>query len=151
MAFIDRAAVTFDLWNTLIFEFDNKLNSRKRRELRTEYSLDALRGLGESLEWVKFHEIFGDLADEITAGHDGGTDAHFHKWVELGLSLIDPDLPHRLGGSGITHVGDAIDIRIRDLSQDHILYAEDELREELGNDFDIINEGTHIHIEYDPD
>ena len=26
----------------------------------------------------------------------------------------------------------------------------DELKEELGPDYDIINEGTHIHIEYDP-
>ena len=109
MVSIDRAAVTFDLWNTLIFEFDNKLNSRKRRELRTEYSLDALRGLGESLEWVKFHETFGDLAEEITAGHDAGTDSHFHKWIYLGLSRIDRDLPERIGDSGVADVASAID------------------------------------------
>ena len=109
MVSIDRAAVTFDLWNTLIFEFDNKLNSTKRRELRTEYSLDALRGLGESLEWVKFHETFGDLAEEITAGHDAGTDSHFHKWIYLGLSRIDRDLPERIGDSGVADVASAID------------------------------------------
>ena len=109
MASIDRAAVTFDLWKTLIFEYGNKSNSSKRAELRTEYSLDALRDLGEPVDQARFHKIFVDMAEEITLGHDSGTDAHFHKWVELGLSRIDHDLPYRIGGSGITHVGDAID------------------------------------------
>ena len=109
MLFTDRAAVTFDLWNTLIFEFGDKLKSRTRRELRTEYSLDALRGFGESLDRVKFHEIFGDLADEITAGHDDGTDSHFQQWIRLGLSRIDRDLPERIGDSGVADVASAID------------------------------------------
>ncbi|GIT58214.1 MAG: hypothetical protein Ct9H300mP19_01620 [Dehalococcoidia bacterium] len=68
--------------------------------------LSEIWGAGDQ---ARFHKIFVDMAEEITLGHDSGTDAHFHKWVELGLSRIDPDLPYRIGGSGITQVGDAID------------------------------------------
>jgi len=44
----------------------------------------------------------------------------------------------------------AIDIRIRHLEQDEIQLVLNYLRKKLGEDYDVILESDHIHIEYDP-
>jgi hypothetical protein len=46
--------------------------------------------------------------------------------------------------------GNAIDLRTRDLTREQIAAIVEQLREELGDDYDVIFEGDHIHIEYDP-
>jgi len=46
--------------------------------------------------------------------------------------------------------GDAIDLRTRDLSAHQIKEAVKQLREALGKKYQVIDEGDHIHIEYDP-
>ena len=103
------AAVTFDLWRTLIFEFGKKENSAQRRELRADYGVAALAELGESVDRALFHRIFVDLSDDITAGHDEESDSHYGEWIRLGLSRIDNKLPDRIGVFGITAVGEAVD------------------------------------------
>ena len=103
------AAVTFDLWRTLIFEFGKKENSAQRRELRADYGVEALAGIGESVDRADFFKVFVDLSDDITAGHDDETDSHFGEWIRLGLSRIDSGLPDRIGVFGIATVGAAID------------------------------------------
>jgi len=108
------AAVTFDLWRTLIFEFGKKENSERRRGLRTEYSLDALESLGEQVDRQEFFSTFVALSDEITSRHDGGFDQPYLKWVEAGLRRIDSDLPTKIGSEGIKAVGDAIDAAFMD-------------------------------------
>lgn len=47
--------------------------------------------------------------------------------------------------------GAAIDLRTRDLNIAQKVDYAAALREVLGDDFDIVIEPSHIHIEYDPD
>lgn len=55
-------------------------------------------------------------------------------------------------GRGSRHfVGFAIDVRHRELSAERQQLAVQMLRERLGEDFDVVLEPTHIHIEFDPD
>lgn len=103
------AAVTFDLWRTLIFEYGKKENSEQRRELRAEYAADYLNGIGKSVQKSVIYDTFNALTDDITAGHDNGFDKHFGEWIHLGLSRIDPELPDRIGLTGLVEVGNAID------------------------------------------
>ena len=44
--------------------------------------------------------------------------------------------------------GKALDFRIWGVKDVDAL--RDEIKAELGKDYDVINEGTHIHVEYDP-
>jgi RHS repeat-associated protein len=46
--------------------------------------------------------------------------------------------------------GNAVDLRTRDLSSFTRQQATTRLRQELGADYRVIDEGDHIHIEYDP-
>ncbi len=46
--------------------------------------------------------------------------------------------------------GDAIDFRTRDLTDDQRRRVRDLLAESLGDDYDVLDEGDHIHIEFDP-
>jgi hypothetical protein len=46
--------------------------------------------------------------------------------------------------------GEAIDLRTRDLTSSQVDRLVNELRRTLGSDFDVIREGDHIHLEYDP-
>ena len=46
------------------------------------------------------------------------------------------------------YTGDAVDIRNRDMRLP--VYTARKLGDELGNDFDVVYEKDHIHIEYDP-
>lgn len=103
------AAVTFDLWRTLIFEFGKKENSAQRRELRADYGVAALAEMGESVDRADFYKVFVDISNEITTAHDNETDLHFGQWIRLGLSRIDSELPSRIGIFGISTVGSAID------------------------------------------
>lgn len=103
------AAVTFDLWRTLIFEFGKKENSALRRELRADYGVAALAEMGESIDRAKFHRVFVELSDDITAGHDDEKDLHFGQWIRLGLERLDGGLPDRIGIFGVTEVGAAVD------------------------------------------
>ena len=102
-------AVTFDLWQTLIFEPDGLSVSAHRRELRADYGVAALAEMGESVDRAEFYRVFVDLSEDITAGHDDEKDSHFGEWIRLGLSRIDKELPDRIGVFGITEVGAAID------------------------------------------
>lgn len=53
--------------------------------------------------------------------------------------------------SGSLHYsGNAVDLRIRDLFNDQRQCVTERLRDALGSDYDVINEGDHIHVEYDP-
>ena len=48
------------------------------------------------------------------------------------------------------YVGKAIDLRTRDLPSLKVVQLVYALRAWLGEDFDVIDEGDHIHVEYDP-
>lgn len=46
--------------------------------------------------------------------------------------------------------GNAIDLRRRHLTSDELTNIYNKLANTLGDDYDVIIETTHIHIEYDP-
>jgi D-alanyl-D-alanine dipeptidase len=46
--------------------------------------------------------------------------------------------------------GNAVDLRTRDLTEEQRTDFASRLADELGEDYDVINEGDHIHCEYDP-
>lgn len=48
------------------------------------------------------------------------------------------------------YVGKAVDLRTRDLTSLQVVQLLGSLRAWLGEDFDVIDEGDHIHVEYDP-
>jgi FMN phosphatase YigB (HAD superfamily) len=109
MALSQRAAVMFDLWNTLIFEPGNLENSELRREIRANYIVQTLDEHGETVDRGEIFRVFVELSDEMTAGHNDGLDRHFGEWVNLGLARIDSELPGRIGIVGLAEVGAAID------------------------------------------
>lgn len=47
------------------------------------------------------------------------------------------------------YVGKAVDLRTRDLSSLQVVQLIASLRAWLGEDFDVIDESNHIHVEYD--
>jgi len=59
------------------------------------------------------------------------------------------DSVDRISGS-LHYSGNAIDLRTRDLSNNQRQCTTERLRDALGSDYDVINEGDHIHVEYDP-
>ncbi len=109
MALSKPAAVTFDLWRTLIFEPSNLEVSEQRRELRADYGVATLADLGEQVDRTEFFNVFVQLSNDITAGHDESQDSHYGEWIRLGLSRIDEELPNRIGITGLAEVGAAID------------------------------------------
>lgn len=46
--------------------------------------------------------------------------------------------------------GNAFDIRTRIYTEDELKTLVSNLIDNLGKDYDVVNEGSHIHIEYDP-
>ena len=52
--------------------------------------------------------------------------------------------------SSLHYAGHAVDLRTRDLNPQEIADIMSELRLILGDPFDVIDEGSHIHIEYQP-
>ena len=54
------------------------------------------------------------------------------------------------GRSSLHYVGNAVDIRTRDISSVALTRIAAQLVEALGENYDVVKESTHIHIEYQP-
>ena len=54
------------------------------------------------------------------------------------------------GEHSLHYKGCAVDLRTKDVSLTRIAPFIRALKELLGSDYDIVNEGDHIHVEYDP-
>jgi RHS repeat-associated protein len=52
--------------------------------------------------------------------------------------------------NSLHYSGNAIDLRTRNLTSDERKKVVASLKEELGSDYDVIDEEDHIHVEYDP-
>ena len=46
--------------------------------------------------------------------------------------------------------GDAVDFRTRHLTPEQEANISSEVRDRLGDDFDVVLESDHLHVEYDP-
>jgi hypothetical protein len=54
------------------------------------------------------------------------------------------------GRASLHYVGYAVDIRTRNFTSEDIEVLARDVREALGENYDIIIESTHIHVEYQP-
>lgn len=52
--------------------------------------------------------------------------------------------------NSLHYVGKAFDLRTRDLLQGHAEAAREKLAAALGDQFDVVLESDHIHVEFDP-
>ena len=106
---LTNAAVTFDLWQTLVFEADGTATSMVRRESRSEQMVQWLSHLGVELELAVIREVFNALSSEITAGHDDGYDAPYEDWIKILVDRLAPGLAEQIGSAEIQHIGKLVD------------------------------------------
>ncbi len=104
-----NVAVTFDLWQTLIFEFDRSAKSNARRRSRTSYTVKELARLGENVDSEFVHQHFLRITDEITVGHDHGLDALYEEWISKLMNRIVPGIVQRVGTTEISAIGRVLD------------------------------------------
>ena len=102
-------AVTFDLWQTLIFEADGNENSMARRDARTRYLTRELIRLGETVDQGVVRQGFTDLSKEITDGHDYGRDVPYERWISILVERLVPGLEQRVGAEEILEIGRLVD------------------------------------------
>ena len=70
-------------------------------------------------------------------------------WESLGSELVITSLTDgRHGVGSYHHTGDAVDLR---LPRSRAPEAANKLSHKLGEGYDVVLEGNHIHVEYDPD
>jgi len=69
------------------------------------------------------------------------------KGVEL-IITSGNDSKHSV--NSLHYKGLAVDLRTRYFTQDVAMAVTKEIAENLGNEFDVLFEKNHIHIEYDP-
>lgn len=96
---------------------------------------------------------FDDIQPEIGAALGKAKPVFDQFNQQLVITSANDSTEHKQGS--LHYKGAAVDIRTRDLLGGYTgQYAQDivrSLREELGDDYDVILEGDHIHLEYDPD
>jgi RHS repeat-associated protein len=83
------------------------------------------------------------------ANIEGTVDSIFNSTANLD-AVVTYTINGTHGANSLHSSGNAIDLRTRDLSPSQISQVVDMLRNALDSDYDVINEGNHIHIEYDP-
>lgn len=73
-------------------------------------------------------------------------------WRNHGQRLVVTSLTDGDHSEGSRHhCGDGVDLRTRYFAdQEEIERVAQELRESLTDDYDVVVEATHIHVEYDP-
>jgi len=73
-------------------------------------------------------------------------------YTGMGVDLVLTSIVDGSHSRGSRHYqGDAIDLRTRNFPTDaDAKTASDRIRERLGADYDVVLEGNHIHVEYDP-
>lgn len=101
--------ITFDLWQTLIFEVDGYANSKARRTARTERVVSELARNGVDLDRDVVRQAFADLSAEITSGHDHGLDRQFESWVSILIERLVPGFEDRAGKSAVARIAELID------------------------------------------
>jgi len=55
------------------------------------------------------------------------------------------------GDNSLHYVGNAMDFRTRDMKPTMRKLMRDIIATKLGNDFDVVLESDHLHVEYDPE
>ena len=103
--------------------------------IKNEGNRARVRGIQP--ETVLAMQIVGSIFTKLTQGRD--------MVVTSACELGD------FRKKGSRHLsGYAFDLRTRGLSDELIAVIAREAREALGPDYDVVDEGNHIHIEFDP-
>jgi len=72
-------------------------------------------------------------------------------WQELGRELVITSALDGTHSAGSLHYyGYAVDLRTRYFDKPTVKKVQAELASELGSDYDVVIEGNHMHVEYDP-
>ena len=73
-------------------------------------------------------------------------------YVKFGYDMVVTSLADgKHGKNSLHYTGHAADLRTRHMRVDDKEVVADEIRKNAGDDYDIVVEKTHIHMEYDPD
>jgi hypothetical protein len=97
------------------------------------------------------------LKQDVTVRDLHGTIARVIPVVETIYQLFDQTLVITSGTDGVHssgslhYKGKAIDCRTRFFSVNEKVAVRDMVAQALGDDYDVILERTHLHIEYDPE
>ena len=102
-------AVTLDLWLTLIEETSGGQVSAERRRLRPDGTMTVLADYGEFFERSRLSDAFDNTSEMINADHALGLDMYFGDRIVQTLSMLDEELPGRIGPAGIERVWEVID------------------------------------------
>ena len=109
MVLDEPLGITFDLWQTLIFESDGSGRSSKRKKLRISCIAGFLSSQSERVD----EEFIGDqlqrLSNEIIAGQDLGFDDCLDARISTLLERLAPGLPDRIGERGVNNLRQCID------------------------------------------
>jgi hypothetical protein len=95
---------------------------------------------------LKYHYVYGEMTTEMARGWR--IVCRFFSRTgakELRITAIRNGSTHL--PESFHSTGDAVDFEVIIDST----YDIDKLRKELGNNFDVVIEKDHIHVEYDPD
>jgi len=104
-----RHAVTLDLWNTLIGEDVGSSSSRRRNVERISGTISALRRAGQEPAQPAIERALAEMHRLVDRDHTRGVDMPFDERVLQLLSLVEPDLPDRVGPATIAAVRSALD------------------------------------------
>jgi HAD superfamily hydrolase (TIGR01509 family) len=98
-------AVTFDLWQTLLY--DNRERGLARAELRLEGAQQALARSGERYDLEHIREAYWACAQRCREIREGLLDIAFREQVEIFIENINPGLVSRLEENTIEEVARA--------------------------------------------
>lgn len=84
-----------------------------------------------------------DVADGVFSQYVPDSESGRHTVVTSGV-----EGQHSWGS--LHYQGAALDFRTRHLSEDEQVAVADEIGRQLGEDFDVVLESTHLHIEFQP-
>ena len=101
--------MTLDLWLTLIEEPSGGQASPERRRLRPDGTMAVLAEYGEFFEGSRLSDAFDNTSEMINADHALGLDMYFGDRIVQTLSMLDEELPGRIGPAGIERVWQVID------------------------------------------
>ena len=72
----------------------------------------------------------------------------FNRWDKEVVITSGTDVPH--SNSSLHYTGDAVDFRSRHLTQDQKSAIARLLKDALGDEYDVVVEPDHFHVEFDP-
>ena len=101
--------------------------------------------------WTYANE-YGTTGTGLTAnmtGIEGSVDSVFQNIVN-GNGVVTYTTNGTHSANSLHYSGNAVDLRTRNMTDAQRQEATTQLQNSLGNNYDVLNEDNHIHIEYDP-